>query len=246
MPESRTELVLTYHQTAAQASGYLYEVTAERLRQHCSFVNAQSLHDRVRFTFDDGHISNFEIAVPILEEFGVSATFFVTTDWIGREQYMRTDHLSQLVRRGHRVQSHSASHPFLTTINESRLCEELAGSKQRLESITGVQVDEISAPGGRWSLQVVRAAAEQGYSRFYTSDRWSSKRSVHGTEILPRVMVTAATTDGTLLRWLNPSVSDRAKGMLTERAKAVCRSVIGENRYQQLWSLLARAPKEVS
>ena len=34
-------------------------------------------------TFDDGHVSNLEIAVPVLANRQLSAYFFITTDFIG-------------------------------------------------------------------------------------------------------------------------------------------------------------------
>ncbi len=38
----------------------------------------------VVLTFDDAYLDHFEIAVPLLEKYGLSGTFFVPTDWVGR------------------------------------------------------------------------------------------------------------------------------------------------------------------
>ncbi len=34
-------------------------------------------------TFDDGHESDYTLALPLLRKFNFKATFFITTDWIG-------------------------------------------------------------------------------------------------------------------------------------------------------------------
>lgn len=40
----------------------------------------------VAVTFDDGYANNFEVATPVLNRYGIPATFYVTTDCIDRNQ----------------------------------------------------------------------------------------------------------------------------------------------------------------
>ena len=50
----------------------------------------------VWITFDDGHRSNAEIALPILKQLGLRGIFFITTDWIGRPGFMNEDQIREL------------------------------------------------------------------------------------------------------------------------------------------------------
>lgn len=50
-------------------------------------------------TFDDGHADNFTNAFPVLREFNVPATIFLTTDYIGSERTFWFDHVANLLLR---------------------------------------------------------------------------------------------------------------------------------------------------
>jgi peptidoglycan/xylan/chitin deacetylase (PgdA/CDA1 family) len=50
-------------------------------------------------TFDDGYRDNFTLALPVLQEFGVPATVFVTTGQVGRHTVFWWNELSHLVWR---------------------------------------------------------------------------------------------------------------------------------------------------
>ena len=53
----------------------------------------------VLITFDDGHVSNHAIALPLLKQYGLKAEFFITTDWIGTERFMSADQVADLPPR---------------------------------------------------------------------------------------------------------------------------------------------------
>ena len=69
------------------SKGYL----ASTLGTAVNSLSAQSERRPVAVTFDDGYRDNFEHAAPVLEEFGLRATFFAATDFVGERQLMWFD-----------------------------------------------------------------------------------------------------------------------------------------------------------
>jgi len=78
-------------QIKALADAGYTAVTFDELQ---AFVNhGGSLPEKpVVITFDDGYTSNYEIAWPILERYGMKATIFVIGVSVGKELYKDTDH----------------------------------------------------------------------------------------------------------------------------------------------------------
>lgn len=121
----------------------------------------------VAVTFDDGWIDNFEFALPILKNLGVSATFFVTTAHLRLPRpdgsRMAAGQLRDLAAQGFTVGSHTRNHPDLTSLSVAQAREELAGSKADLEQVLGAPIDLLAYPGGGFNARVVELARETGY-----------------------------------------------------------------------------------
>jgi peptidoglycan/xylan/chitin deacetylase (PgdA/CDA1 family) len=129
-------------------------------------------------TFDDGTLGQFLYAVPALRTRGMTATFFVTTDWVGRPGFMSWDQLRKLKAWGMSVQSHSKSHPHLSELDEPRLRVELAESKAVLDRELDQTTTEIALPAGDApKLRLRGLLAEAGYGVVATS-RWGSNPEV--------------------------------------------------------------------
>jgi peptidoglycan/xylan/chitin deacetylase (PgdA/CDA1 family) len=127
-------------------------------------------------TFDDGFAGNFRHAFPLLLKYGFTATFFVVTNKIGDPAMLSWADLAEMNRRGMSIQSHTANHPLLSTLTESRTREELVESKQTIEDKLGSSVNFLSLPNGDSNQFYVKAAQESGYlggccSRFGFNDR---------------------------------------------------------------------------
>jgi peptidoglycan/xylan/chitin deacetylase (PgdA/CDA1 family) len=130
----------------------------------------------VVITFDDGHESNYTIAFPLFKKYNFKATFFITTDWIGKHGYMTSKQLKKLKEEGMSVQSHAKTHFFLDEMSIDNIYEELEQSKKVLENILGEKVTFFSFPGGRYNSNVIKFAKEIGYLAFFSSSPFSIKR----------------------------------------------------------------------
>lgn len=123
----------------------------------------------VILTFDDGHLSNFTLALPILEEFGFKGVFFITSDWVGKPGYMSEDQVKELSRRKMSIGAHGRSHSFLNGLNSSEVFDELQIPHKFLSRIIGNSITAFSLPGGRKHEVLESMAGVLGYKTIYTS-----------------------------------------------------------------------------
>ena len=106
-------IVLLYHRVTRRAlDPEMLCVTPEHfraqmrhLKEQCRLVRFEeewprSTRPAVAVTFDDGYADNALEALPILEELGVPATFFVSTDGIGSFREFWWDELVRLILSG--------------------------------------------------------------------------------------------------------------------------------------------------
>jgi peptidoglycan/xylan/chitin deacetylase (PgdA/CDA1 family) len=116
----------------------------------------------VIISFDDGWEDQFEYALPALEKYHYSATFFVVTSFVGARGFLSLPQLQEIRAQGMEIGSHSRSHPHLDkTNNPSFLWDQIYTSKQILERQLGVAVDEFAYPYGSYNAttaSIVRSA----------------------------------------------------------------------------------------
>ena len=107
---SRDVPVLMWHNLAEESSGDMtisvdtFRAQIEALHEAgFKTVSLQQLYDYVHFgtelpekpivlTFDDGYFSNYEHALPILQEYDMQATIFAIGVSVGKDTYKDTDH----------------------------------------------------------------------------------------------------------------------------------------------------------
>lgn len=117
----------------------------------------------VVLTFDDGLISDYEIAFPLLCGFGMRAVFFVNGTTIGKSGYLNWQQIGEMHQAGMSIGSHSHRHVDLTVLPTADLDAELTASKKCLEDHLGARVDYLAAPHGLLDRRVVRRALLAGY-----------------------------------------------------------------------------------
>ncbi len=237
--------VLTYHEILPSPSRYLYRVMSAQFQAHLSLLSSGILQvaspeHAPLITFDDGHRSNFEEAFPLLEQFGLKATFFVLAGCVGgTDKYISWDQARQIVAAGHRVESHGWSHRLLTQCSHDELEEELVRSKRELEDRLGAQVSAISAPGGRWDDRVVDACGRAGYKYLFHSNPWPPAETRKGIRLQGRHMVTGRMGTKELQRLIQPSEGQQLYFRFLYGAKEQVRTMLGDRLYHKFWCWLA-------
>jgi peptidoglycan/xylan/chitin deacetylase (PgdA/CDA1 family) len=114
-------------------------------------------------TFDDGHVSNHQIVLPLLIRFGLTATFFITVGRIGSGDTMGWSQIRELHSAGMEIGSHTMTHRPPSTLNNKELRYELVESRRILEDGLGGPITSISCPTGFYDARMREIAAEAGY-----------------------------------------------------------------------------------
>lgn len=118
----------------------------------------------IAITFNDGYRGAYENALPILQQYGLRATYYLPTDYIGRSsKYMTWDQVRDLVGKGMWIGSHSVSHPFLARLSRLSVQRQITESKIILETQLGIPITTFAYPFGSFGQAVERAVIDAGY-----------------------------------------------------------------------------------
>jgi peptidoglycan/xylan/chitin deacetylase (PgdA/CDA1 family) len=140
-------------------------------------------------TIDDGYLSGYETAWPILKKFGYPFTMFVYINYIGSGgKSISWDQLAEMRDAGVDIQCHTYSHSNLkapgngvdrhtkelvmkdiqTLGQDGWLRKEIQGSKQELENRLGIKVNALAYPFGIYSPKAREMVKEAGYEAAFT------------------------------------------------------------------------------
>jgi len=132
----------------------------------------------VDLTFDDGNVSDYEIALPGLLRRGMKAQFFVVSDLIGRRGFLSHAQVKELHRAGMTIGNHGKLHRSWRELPEPELRLELIEARAQIENLIGARVDAAACPNGSYGRRVLSYLKANGYARSYTSDRgWTCRSS---------------------------------------------------------------------
>jgi peptidoglycan/xylan/chitin deacetylase (PgdA/CDA1 family) len=217
--------ILTYH--SIDPSGSVVSVHPDRFRRHMEIlsdsrvpvVSIAELVDPVRetgvaITFDDGFENLATVAWPLLREHGFSATVFIASSWVGRDNGWDPDDariprlplmdwstLAALAREGLRLGSHSRSHPRLTTLADAALVDELEGSRAAIREETDIDPRVFAYPYGDHDERVDRAVGAAGYTHAVTSELRLLEPTDEPGLTLPRLDAYYLAKPGVMERW---------------------------------------------
>ena len=191
---SRRSVILCYHGVGpsnAQRDPHFLRVSPSRFRAHVEllgdagfdFVTVAELAQRaggrepppglVAVSFDDGMDDNHAVVLPILREYGVPATVYVATGFIGEPnpwiaadagaRMMTVPELCELVEAGFELGAHTVTHPDLAELDFDGCLREMTESRETIERLTGAEVQTFAYPFCRYGPAARAAATQAGF-----------------------------------------------------------------------------------
>jgi peptidoglycan/xylan/chitin deacetylase (PgdA/CDA1 family) len=113
----------------------------------------RNVRKTVAITFDDGYLDFYSHALPILLEFGFTATVFVIPEFVRsanpadeHRAYMSWAEIREIHEAGIRIGSHSMSHADLQQLTPREVDRELGLSRLTIEDKLGCEVRSFSYP----------------------------------------------------------------------------------------------------
>jgi hypothetical protein len=192
---------LYFHDVGPQEAGNFAELL-DRLKRGADFISTETCLAMLegskliqgRFfhlSFDDGHRSLLDHAVPVLKRLEIPALFFVCTSWVGTDSnVLAWEDLRKLHSWGFDIGSHTRTHVNLVeAARAGKLEEEVAGSKRDVERSLEAPCPYFAWPFGRKrdiNKIALRAVVEAGYQACFGAFRGSIHAGVTDRFQIPR------------------------------------------------------------
>ncbi|HBF34896.1 TPA: hypothetical protein DDW35_10085 [Candidatus Sumerlaeota bacterium] len=149
----------------------------------CVETGRQPVGRRVLITFDDGHEDNYINALPLLKEYGFTATIFVAAGLIGKrfrfnhtvdpqgDPLMTEKQIRDWLQQGMEIQSHGLNHGNLAQMPEDEVRRELTESRTILENVTGKPIRYFCYPFGSFRPSTLTLVEAAGYRAAFSTIR---------------------------------------------------------------------------
>ena len=225
--------VVLYHNLAYEydENDALLHITPERFREHMEtlknagyktlslneyykYLNGETdiPNDSVIVTFDDGYLSNYEYAYPILREMGMKAAIFVVTGTVGKtpgeyphfswEQAREMSNNSAT-----NVRTHPHPHDALTDLSTAQIRKEIRYSKYLVEKNMDRPCDYIAFPYGFWHEEVFQTAVDAEFKlQCMVGEEGYNEKSDGTVRPLKRITVSGNLTGADFLNLLKENL----------------------------------------
>lgn len=122
-------------------------------------------------TFDDGMLSQYIYAKPILDKYNFKATFYIICNSVDKENRMNWNNILTLEEEGHEIGSHSMNHQRLGKLSDNEMKYEIIESRKCLED-KGFNVTSFSFPynDGDNNKDIIKNIADNYYIARTASD----------------------------------------------------------------------------
>jgi len=182
----------------------MFGYTGVSMRKLTPYLTGEKKGKIVGITFDDGFLNNLKYAAPILSKLGYSSTCYIVSDLIGStntwDKYMgvkqvplmNKNEIDNWIKLGQDIGCHTANHQDITTCTDESLTNEVLHSKNNLEKIFNIKIDDFCYPFGKHSAREVSYIEKCGFKTAVTTNR-SRAKVTDNLLTLPRVHIFRST-----------------------------------------------------
>lgn len=126
---------------------------------------------KVALTFDGGYLGHYQFAFPLLQQYQLSAAFFIPSDMVGglshwgqsKKTMLSFEDVFELYQWGMDIGVNGATHTDLTTLSDNQLDDEIRQSRKSLEKMLTGEVKYFSYPFGKYNEKIKQAVQLAGY-----------------------------------------------------------------------------------
>ena len=124
----------------------------------------------IQITVDDANESDCTVALPLLCERKLKASFFVVAGRIDQEGFLSKQQIKTLSAEGMSIGNHGLRHCQWKGMSQMQLEEELVTARDIIEQVVNLPVTEAACPFGSYDRGALQMLRQRSYQRVYTSD----------------------------------------------------------------------------
>jgi len=121
----------------------------------------------VTLRFDDGSLSQYQVAYPKLKSAGLKGTFFIISKQLldyGFSGYMSIAQIKDLYNAGNEIGAHTQDHPYLTQLSSADQQKEILGSRNDLLALNVGPINSFAYPYGDYDNTTLNLVKSDGFS----------------------------------------------------------------------------------
>ena len=197
----------------------------------------------VMITFDDGYISDYTLAFPILKKYGFKSVHFISTAYVNgqfdEQKCMRWEQIKKLKDNGFSIQSHSHNHLLLGSLSEKEINNEILLAKHEIYENLKSNIFCMSMPGGNCSNLVLDAAFRHGHNYLFTSEPGINYfKSVNKLQVFKRYLISAKMDIVIFKKIINQDRKVCGKIKACYDVRKLAKNIFGNKLYFLLWKRL--------